>query len=58
MRNKKTISFCMDKDLVVTIKNRAKRENRSVSNLIETAIIDYICKCESKAKAENSHKTA
>jgi predicted transcriptional regulator len=37
-----TTSFCAEEELINKIRQQAEKENRNFSNLIETAIIDYL----------------
>lgn len=43
---KKQISITLEEELFIQLKEEAQRANRTVSNLIETAIIDYLDKRE------------
>lgn len=39
-----TTSFCAEKELLDRVQEQAKKENRTFSNFVETALIDYLRK--------------
>lgn len=41
-----TTSFCAEKELLDRVQVQAKKENRTFSNFVETALIEYIKKSD------------
>ena len=50
-----TTSFCAEKELLDRVQGQAKKENRTFSNLVETALIEYL---KSRKASKNAEHTA
>ncbi len=47
---KKTYSFRFDEEMVEKLRVYAKAENRTISNMVETILLQYLSKRESEEK--------
>lgn len=47
---KKTFSFRFDESMVDKLKSYAEAENRTLSNMVETILLQYLAKRESEDK--------
>lgn len=50
-----TTSFCAEKELLDRVQGQAKKENRSFSNMVETALVYYINHYNKDIKGENKN---
>lgn len=50
-----TTSFCAEEELINKIRQQAEKENRNISNLIETALIHYLNQYNKNIKGENKN---
>lgn len=50
-----TTSFCAEEELINKIRQQAEKENRNISNLIETALIYYLNHSVKNIKGENKN---
>lgn len=49
-----TTSFCAEKELLDRVQVQAKKENRTFSNLVETALIEYLKSRKASKSAEHT----
>ncbi len=47
---KKTYSFRFDEEMIEKLRGYAKAENRTISNMVETILLQYLSKRESEEK--------
>lgn len=50
-----TTSFCAEEEIINKIRQQAEKENRNFSNLVETALIEYL---KSRKASKNAERTA
>ena len=47
---KKVYSFRFDEDMIDKLRVYAEAENRNLSNMVETILLQYLSKCEQEEK--------
>lgn len=50
---KEATSLKLDKELFEKVKERAKKENRTMANFIETVLLNYLQELEQKEKPQS-----